>query len=43
MNKENSNKKTIFNLVTPFEAAGDQPRALKVRVDGFNAGKTKQT
>lgn len=43
MNKENSNKKTIFNLVTPFEAAGDQPRAIKELVDGFNAGKTKQT
>ena len=43
MNKENSIKKTIFNLVTPFEAAGDQPRAIKELVEGFKAGKTKQT
>ncbi len=43
MNKENSTKKSIFNLVTPFQAAGDQPKAIKELIEGFESGKTKQT
>lgn len=40
MKKENN---SVFNLVTPWPAAGDQPKAIKELVDGFFAGKTKQT
>jgi len=40
MNKE---KKSVFNLVNPFPAGGDQPKAIKELVEGFEAGKTKQT
>jgi excinuclease ABC subunit B len=40
MNKE---KKSVFNLVTPYKPAGDQPRAIKELIAGFEAGKHKQT
>ncbi len=44
MNKENNKEKSsIFNLVMPFPAAGDQPKAIKELVEGFKAGKKKQT
>ena len=44
MNKENNKeKKPIFDLVMPFAPGGDQPRAIKELVDGFKAGKKKQT
>jgi len=44
MNKENNKEKSsIFNLVMPFPAAGDQPKAIKELVEGFEAGKKKQT
>ncbi len=44
MKKENNKeKKSVFKLVTPWPAGGDQPRAIKELVEGFNEGKTKQT
>ncbi len=48
MNKENNKKMTnekkpIFDLVMPFSPGGDQPRAIKELVEGFKAGKKKQT
>jgi excinuclease ABC subunit B len=36
-------KKSVFNLVNPFPPGGDQPKAIKELVAGFDAGKTKQT
>ena len=44
MKKENNKEKnTVFDLVMPFAAAGDQPKAIKELVEGFQTGKTKQT
>nr|BDT28144.1 excinuclease ABC subunit UvrB [Bacteriovorax sp. HI3] len=48
MKKENNKAKSkesssIFKLVTPWPAGGDQPKAIKELVEGFNEGKTKQT
>jgi excinuclease ABC subunit B len=36
-------KNTIFDLKLPFSPAGDQPRAIKELIEGFESGKTKQT
>jgi len=36
-------KHKAFKLVTEYEPAGDQPAAIKVIVDGFNAGLASQT
>lgn len=48
MKKENNKAKTkenssVFKLVTPWPAGGDQPKAIRELVEGFNNGKTKQT
>ncbi|QDK41969.1 excinuclease ABC subunit B [Bacteriovorax stolpii] len=48
MKKENNKAKSkesssVFKLVTPWPAGGDQPRAIKELVEGFQKGKTKQT
>ncbi len=43
MNKEKSTKKAQFKLVTPFKPAGDQPRAIRELIEGFESGKKKQT
>lgn len=44
MKKENNKEKSsVFKLVTPWPAGGDQPKAIKELVEGFNGGKTKQT
>jgi excinuclease ABC subunit B len=44
MNKENSPfNDSIFKLKTPFQEAGDQPKAISELVKGFKEGKTKQT
>jgi excinuclease ABC subunit B len=40
MNKE---KKTLFQLKSPFSPAGDQPRAIAELLDGFTEGKKEQT
>lgn len=40
MNKE---KKTVFNLVTTYLPAGDQPEAINGIIQGFESGKIKQT
>lgn len=40
MNKE---KKSVFNLVTPFAPSGDQPQAIAELIKGFNGGKKQQT
>ena len=39
----NKEKSSVFKLVTPWPAGGDQPKAIKELVEGFEAGKTKQT
>jgi excinuclease ABC subunit B len=36
-------KKSVFNLVLPFPPGGDQPRAIKELIEGFDAGKKRQT
>ncbi|MBY0413803.1 MAG: DEAD/DEAH box helicase family protein, partial [Bdellovibrionales bacterium] len=51
MNKEKSQKNpktkktanAIFDLVMPFPAGGDQPKAIAEIVKGFQEGKDKQT
>lgn len=40
MNKE---KKAVFNLVTTYQPAGDQPKAISDLVEGYLSGKKKQT
>ncbi len=34
---------TAFQLVAPYEPAGDQPQAIAALIDGFNSGLAKQT
>jgi len=34
---------TPFQLVAPYEPAGDQPQAIAALIDGFNSGLAKQT
>lgn len=41
VNKEES--AAVFKLVTPWPPGGDQPKAIKELVEGFRAGKKKQT
>lgn len=36
-------KKSVFNLVLPFPPGGDQPRAIKELIEGFESGKKRQT
>ena len=44
MKKEKIPKNTVFNLVTPFPPAGDQPRAIAELIEGYTEGeKKKQT
>jgi len=33
---------TLFNLVSPYQPAGDQPRAIEALLRGFNEGKAAQ-
>src|SRR5437762_13829553 len=33
----------LFQLVAPFEPAGDQPQAIKALIDGFESGLAHQT
>ena len=33
---------TLFNLLSLYEPAGDQPRAIKALLSGFNEGKAAQ-
>lgn len=40
MNKE---KKSVFNLITPFPPGGDQPKAIAELIEGFKEGKKRQT
>ena len=43
MKANNKEKNSVFDLVLPFPPAGDQPRAIKELIAGFEEGKTKQT